>query len=208
MSFLAYWACILLLIKDSKMLKKIFIFFVFIAVFIYFFLTALPYGTSKKLDLIRFEIHDAIVRLIDHVFPAYNKANLQNKIDKGPKQWMTFQIAQDIKGQKSVTEKDIDAYLASVPEKDRLYKYQMVKVVVDEDKVYTIPERLPYFDGRRRSVIEALQRLQKLNFIKPCIFVLSVADLMPDGYKGQIPVFTYSKDLSNPLHKNLRGCTR
>ncbi len=196
-----YFRALYNFLLEYKMIKKTMVALIILA-FAIGSIIKLPYNKFEKADLIRFEIHDSIVRLLEHFFPAYDKKSLLNKIDKGPKEWMDRQISQDIGNQK-VTEAAIDTYLDSIPKDQRLHKYQMVKVIIDSDSVYTMPHRLPYFDGRRRSVIEALQRLQKLNLLKPCVFILSVADLMPPEYKGQVPIFTYSKNLADPFHKNL-----
>lgn len=89
-----------------------------------------------------------------------------------------------------------------LPLEKRLSEDLIVRVIIDETGVHTVPEKLPSFDGRRRSVIEALQILHRLNLLPSCQFLLSIADKVELPH-ARVPVFSFSKDLSRPQQRGL-----
>ncbi len=78
-----------------------------------------------------------------------------------------------------------------------------MKVIIDQKGVRTFPEKLPYFDGRRRSIIGGLKILHKLGLLHPCEFLLSISDLVGPQYTGQVPLFAFSKNMALSAHRNI-----
>ncbi len=173
-----------------------------ILVLTFFFLRFFPYGISEKIDFFRFDAYGSFFCLKDHVIADYNRSSLLHKIENPPA-WMAHQIQKDLASQKPISSQDLDSFFFSIPEIDRQNVYQMVKVIIDSKGVHTFPEKLPYFDGRRRSIIEGLRILHKLGLLRPCEFLLSICDLVGPRYTGQVPLFAFSKNTALSVHRNI-----
>lgn len=171
--------------------KKIFFSLAIIGAIVGFVLK-LPFGKWIEIDRLRFEVYSSVGQLLNHVMPAYTRASLLRKI-KHPPTWMQDQIEENMGLQSPV-----DSSFSF----QKIDYDQMVLVIIDKNGVRTNPHRLNAFDGRRRSVIEALQVLHQLGLLKPCQFLLSVADEV-EIPTLKVPIFAFSKNIKRSEQRNL-----
>lgn len=181
-------------------IKKIISFFLLLLVAAGCFF-AFPFGRWSAFDFFRFDAYSATIQLSSHFLPDYHQSSLQEKI-KTPPAWMTKQIQEDLRPHGPVTAGELQHTVEQIPLEQRLSEHLLVTVIIDETGVRTVPEKLLAFDGRRRSVVEALQILHKQNLLPPCQFLLSIADKLELPH-ARVPVFAFSKDLSRPQQRGL-----
>lgn len=165
----------------------------------------LPFGLWRGLDDSRFDTVDALARLKFYLIAPYDGKNIRTKIERLGPSWMQEQIKGNLASiSPSHTSKEsLDSYMSQFSKED-LQKFLLVRFTIKKGEIIQYPQTIQQFQGRLTALHHALEILLKENLLPEGLdFIVCINDKIFEGYRGEIPIFVFSKDVSDARQRNL-----
>lgn len=160
-----------------------------------------PFGIFRSLDDFRFDTVDAMARLYFYMKKPYDPSSLKEKLKNPAPTWVQERI--DEISLRCSSQKLTD-YLGQFSKEALQNTLLLIRIRLINGKIETYPETLNRFQGRLEAVLKALNYLNEENLLPQDLdFILCINDKIFDDYKGEVPIFVFSKNLDRINEKNL-----
>ncbi len=129
-----------------------------------------------------------------------DEAILKQKIAAGLPAWAQKQIAADLSKFSKITSKDLDAYFAS----ENNAQNQLVRFKIIDGKLETVVQDSSILTRKSYKIIQnMLAFLAKNHYVPDTDFILCLQDFLVVSSPVPVPIFTFAKDLTAPIEKDL-----
>ena len=166
----------------------------------------LPFGRYPALDDVRFDMVDALVRTKSHILSNYSHRNLSRKMNSPAPQWIQTRITSDLDylSKKPITSKTLGDYMDQFSLQKLKNELLIIRRTLKNGEWHYFPKTLNRFRGRLTAIQIALDILNKEGLLPDHLdFILCINDKIFEAYKGDVPIFVFSKDTRTPEAKNL-----
>jgi hypothetical protein len=125
---------------------------------------------------------------------------LKQKIAAGLPVWAQKQIAADLSKFSEITSKDLDAYFIS----ENNTPNDLVRFKVTQGKLETVVQDPSILKLKSYKIIQnVLEFLAKNHYVPDTDFILCLRDFLVLSSSAPVPIFTFAKDVTVPVEKDL-----
>lgn len=129
-----------------------------------------------------------------------DEAKLEAKVKQGAPEWARIQIAEDLSKYPLISTKDLDAYY----KENNSSRNRLMRVSIKEGVVKTTVADPTLLNQKSYEIIlHVLQYIARKGYVTNTDFIMSLQDYVEMSGKKSAPIFTFAKDITTPIEKDL-----